>query len=121
MDAKFIEQMEKRLLEMKQEIIRNLIQENSEVLEILETQRNPKDIAELASDDTDIEILDKISANDKKKLQLILSALSRIKNGNYGRCLKTGKLISKERLEALPYALFCIQVQQEIDKRKRRN
>ncbi|MCA9356363.1 TraR/DksA family transcriptional regulator, partial [Candidatus Nomurabacteria bacterium] len=36
-------------------------------------------------------------------------ALSRIKNKTYGICRKTGKLISKERLRAVPHATLCIQ------------
>ena len=121
MDREFKEQMKQKLLEMKNELIQNLIQENEEVKEILESQKNPKDSAELASDDVDIDILDKISTHDQQKLQLISSALTRIQNGNYGKCLKTGKSISKERLIALPYALYCIEVQAEIDRNKRRN
>jgi RNA polymerase-binding protein DksA len=120
MDIIFAMEMKKRLLEMKEAIIKNLIQENEEVMEILNTQKNPKDFAELASDDTDIEILDTLSSHDKKKLQLIDSALSRIENGTYGRCLRSGKQIPKDRLLALPYALFCIEVQREIDKKRRR-
>lgn len=36
-------------------------------------------------------------------------ALSRIKNKTYGICRKTGKLISKERLRAVPHATLCIE------------
>ena len=121
MDNNFIEKMKDKLLERKNELIQNLRQENEEFLEILDSQKNPKDIAELASDDVDITILNTISNHDKLKLQLISSALSRIMNGSYGKCLKSGKLISRERLMALPYALFCIEVQKKIDRQKIRN
>jgi len=120
MDSKFIAEMKAKLLEMKKELIHNIIQENEEVMEIVASQKNPKDIAELASDDTDMDILHIISERDKNKLLLIESALSRIENGNYGKCLKSGKQIDKERLKAIPYVLYCIEVQAELDRQKRR-
>ena len=36
-------------------------------------------------------------------------ALVRVKNKNYGICRQTGKLISKERLRAVPHATLCIE------------
>lgn len=120
MDRQFIEEMRNKLLQMKQELIQNLIQENEEVLEIFASQKNPKDNAELASDDADIDILYRIGIHDKQKLELIESALVRIENGKYGKCLQTGKPISKERLRAIPYALYCIEVQEKMDRKRRK-
>jgi RNA polymerase-binding protein DksA len=117
MDRQFIEEMRNVLLNMKQELIRSLIQESEEVLEIFASQKNPKDIAELASDDIDIDILNRIGSHDKRKLELIESALTRIKNGKYGICLKSGKPITRERLRAIPYALYCIEIQEELDRK----
>lgn len=120
MDRQFIEEMKTKLLQMKEELIRNLIQENEEVLEIFASQKNPKDHAELASDDSDINILNRIGSHDKRKLELIESALVRIQNGKYGICLKSGKPISRERLRAIPYALYCIEVQEGLDRTNRK-
>jgi RNA polymerase-binding transcription factor DksA len=36
-------------------------------------------------------------------------ALDRIENGSYGRCKETGKLISKERLRAVPHTELSIE------------
>lgn len=38
-------------------------------------------------------------------------ALLKIEKGTYGICEKCGKEISKERLEALPQAIYCIKCQ----------
>jgi DnaK suppressor protein len=35
--------------------------------------------------------------------------LVRIENKTYGICRQTGKLISKERLKAVPHATLCIE------------
>lgn len=40
------------------------------------------------------------------------NALLRIENGTYGICRKTGKLIPKERLRAVPHATLCIEAKQ---------
>jgi RNA polymerase-binding transcription factor DksA len=40
------------------------------------------------------------------------AALVRIKNKTYGICRKTGKLISKERLRAVPHATLSIEAKQ---------
>lgn len=39
-------------------------------------------------------------------------ALLRIENKTYGICRKTGKLIPKERLRAVPHATLCIEAKQ---------
>jgi len=45
----------------------------------------------------------------KKQLAEVVSALDRIKNGNYGVCEISGEPIEKERLEANPSAKTCIK------------
>ena len=43
-----------------------------------------------------------------KFIQHLQGALIRIENKTYGLCRETGKLISKERLRAVPHATLCI-------------
>jgi RNA polymerase-binding protein DksA len=42
------------------------------------------------------------ASRDDKYLKQIEAAIERVENGTYGICRVTGKLISKERLEAVP-------------------
>lgn len=44
-----------------------------------------------------------------KFIQGLQAALVRIENGTYGICRKTGKLIPKERLRAVPHATLSIE------------
>jgi RNA polymerase-binding transcription factor DksA len=37
------------------------------------------------------------------------NALIRIKNGTYGICVDTGKLIAKDRLKAVPHTMHSIE------------
>ncbi|MGH2511909.1 MAG: TraR/DksA family transcriptional regulator [Candidatus Limnocylindrales bacterium] len=47
-----------------------------------------------------------------KGLDLVDAALARLAGGTYGACLRCGRAIPDERLEALPWAAFCVACQQ---------
>ena len=48
------------------------------------------------------------ASREGKFLNYLDDALKRIENGNYGFCTDCGKLIDKERLEAVPHAQLCV-------------
>ncbi len=50
----------------------------------------------------------KLAQRQQKFIQHLQSALIRIENKTYGICRETGKLISKERLRAVPHATLSI-------------
>jgi len=50
----------------------------------------------------------KLAQRQLKFIQYLQAALVRIENKTYGICRETGKLISKERLRAVPHATLCI-------------
>jgi RNA polymerase-binding transcription factor DksA len=99
--------MEHSLLDLKREIISNLLADNADFKGIVEGM-NPKDLIDIASDDIDRKMIEAIGSQDLKRLRLIESALTRISQGKYGLCLKCGKRIPQDRLESIPYALMCI-------------
>jgi DnaK suppressor protein len=45
----------------------------------------------------------------------IETALSRLKRGRYGLCLRCDERIEEKRLNALPWALFCVHCQESVD------
>ena len=49
------------------------------------------------------------ASREGKFLNYLEDALGRIEKGDYGRCTICGKLIEKERLEAVPHAQQCLQ------------
>ena len=49
------------------------------------------------------------ASREGKFLNYLEDALKRIEKGDYGRCTDCGKLIEKERLEAVPHAQLCVQ------------
>jgi RNA polymerase-binding protein DksA len=61
------------------------------------------------ADTAEKEHLSQLAARQQKFINNLENALIRIKNGTYGVCVDTGKLISKERLRAVPHTMHCIE------------
>ena len=118
MDKNFIERMKQSLLELKSEIITNLVASNEDFKEIVEGM-DPKDLADIASDDIDRKMIEALGSQELKRLKLIDSALTRIEQGKYGLCMKCSKRIPQDRLEAIPYALMCIACKTAEERRNR--
>jgi DnaK suppressor protein len=55
------------------------------------------------------EEIGQLATRQKKFIQNLEHALLRIKNGTYGICRVTGKLIPKERLRAVPHATLSME------------
>ena len=53
--------------------------------------------------------LNQLASRQMKFIQQLENALVRIKNGTYGVCIGTGKLIPKERLRAVPHTQHSIE------------
>jgi len=117
-DQQFLEKMEAALNVLKAEIVENLISSNEDFKEIMDGTE-PKDLADIASDDIDRKMIEAIGTQELKRLKLIESALTRIKQGKYGHCIKCGKRIPQDRLVAIPYALMCIECKSEEERRNR--
>src|ERR1043166_6202240 len=48
------------------------------------------------------------------QLQEVESALDRLGSGEYGACVNCANLISAQRLQAVPWATYCIDCQDKI-------
>ena len=55
------------------------------------------------------EQLNQLAARQKKFIDSLEAALVRIENKTYGICRETGKLIQKERLQAVPHATLSME------------
>jgi RNA polymerase-binding protein DksA len=118
MDQDFVERMQKNLTDSKAEIVANLITNSQDFKEVMEGL-DPKDLVDSASDDIDRKMFEAIGTQDMKRIKLIDSALTRIQQGKYGLCIQCGKRIPQERLEAIPYALMCIECKSADERRNR--
>ena len=61
------------------------------------------------ADTMEKESLSQLAGRQQKFINNLENALIRIKNGTYGICKDTGKLIDKKRLEAVPHATQSIE------------
>jgi DnaK suppressor protein len=55
------------------------------------------------------EQMNHLAARQQKFINNLANALIRIKNGTYGICIDTGKLIKKERLMSVPHTMHSIE------------
>jgi DnaK suppressor protein len=118
MEATFLKKMKTSLFSLKQEILKNLASESEDFRTIIENM-DPKDLADIAADDIDRKTLEALGSQELRRLQLIESALARIENEKYGLCARCSKKIPRERLEAIPYALLCIECKSSEERRNR--
>jgi DnaK suppressor protein len=113
--------MNKEKLELFKE---NLLRLKVEITRMLESQAEPKELRD-AFDDPDIanEMMEKmmsamVSSNYEKNLERIDAALERIQDGQFGKCQVCSVEIPLPRLEALPFTLYCINCQKEIERKR---
>lgn len=66
-------------------------------------------LLEDGADTLEKESLSQLAARQQKFIGQLENAKARIKNGTYGICIDTGKLISKERLRAVPHTRHSIE------------
>ncbi|HUF03599.1 MAG TPA: TraR/DksA C4-type zinc finger protein [Aridibacter sp.] len=56
-----------------------------------------------------------VSENESKQLALINEALERIEDDEYGLCQNCESEINPKRLNAVPWALYCLDCQQLLE------
>lgn len=61
-----------------------------------------------------------LALRQDKHLLHLNDALMRVKSGTYGLCQESGKLISKERLLAVPHAIMSVQAKKDKKSRRKR-
>ncbi len=61
-------------------------------------------------------ILHKANA-DRQLRKNLTQALARIREGTFGECAKCGGEIEPKRLDALPWARYCIKCQEEMEQK----
>jgi RNA polymerase-binding protein DksA len=54
---------------------------------------------------------------NEQHLAAVDAALARLDDGTYGTCVRCGRPIAPERLDALPWAAYCIDCQRIVAKR----
>lgn len=117
-----IEHFKQILLEKRKEIINSVSEMKDEALNksMLDASGDlssmPIHMADLGSDTYEQEFALGLMDSERKLLQEIDEALQRIQEGTFGICEGTGEPISKARLEAKPWARYCVEYAQMLEK-----
>ena len=75
-----------------------------------------EDIVDRANNAYNRELMFSLSDNERATLLQIENALRRMEEGIYGKCSNCGQNIALPRLEALPWARFCVDCQELAEK-----
>lgn len=116
MNERQLEYFRQKLLNWKEDILR----ESRETLSHLqEDTENHPDIADRASSETDRALELRTRDRQRKLISKIDEALRRIEEGVYGYCEETGEPIGVARLDARPIATLSLEAQERHERRER--
>jgi len=110
-----IEHFKQMLLEKRREILTNVNEMEDEALKKSrldaagDLSSMPIHMADIGTDNYDQEFTLGLMDSERKLLKEIDDALQRIEQSIYGSCEGTGKQIPKARLEAQPWARYCVE------------
>lgn len=121
MNKKKQEKLRKQLVARKSDIESNVAFMAKEIRSIGVDQDDENGslgnhMADDGSNVSEAERLVTISEDFQNLIGQIDSALERMEEGSYGTCLRCGKPIGEERLEAFPYVAYCIECQSIIER-----
>src|SRR5436309_6258381 len=76
----------------------------------------PIHMADLGTDNFEQEFTLSLLQNEEQLLDEIAAALERIKHGTFGQCEECKGAIPKARLQAVPYARYCVDCARKLEK-----
>ena len=78
-----------------------------------------KDLGDQANTAYTREFFFELGNGDRRMLRDVVSALQKIDEGSFGSCERCGESITEKRLEALPFARYCIDCQRVVEQEER--
>ena len=75
-----------------------------------------KDLGDQANTAYTREFQFELGNGDRRLLREVLTALRKLDEGGFGECERCGEPIGEKRLEALPFARFCIECQRRLER-----
>jgi len=106
---------EKKLLQLREEYS----QRRTAIHKDTHHQEQPveKDFAEQVSQRETEDVLEALDVEARQIVIQIDNALRRIREGEFGVCSNCGETIPEARLDAVPYAEYCIQCAEDLARR----
>ncbi|MCH5294341.1 MAG: TraR/DksA family transcriptional regulator [Treponema sp.] len=118
MRKEFQDKLKKKLIAQRNEILDTLAGKNEQLSRLVAGSETGDDV-DIASDTIDRQLLNSLGMADQNRLTAINNALDRIERGTFGVCPSCGKNIPEARLEAIPYAVMCIDCQEKAERSAR--
>jgi len=78
-----------------------------------------KDLGDQANTAYNREFFFELGNGDRRLLRDVVSALQKLDDGAFGSCERCGEAILDKRLEALPFARYCITCQRAVEEEER--
>jgi RNA polymerase-binding protein DksA len=75
----------------------------------------PIHMADLGTDNFEQEFTLNLLQNEEQLLEEIAAALDRMKQGKFGLCEECQTAIPKARLQAVPYARYCVECARKLE------
>ncbi len=114
MDEKQLQDARKRLLKMREEVIKEV--QNAEAASLELGQDGVPDIGDMSSNTYSRDVLLNLSENQRQKIRDIDAALDRLAQGEYAVCVRCGDDISPRRMEVRPFSRYCIECKTDVEK-----
>lgn len=113
-----IEKLRELLVEKRNEILGNVTTMEDETFkkERSELSSMPFHMADMGSDNFEQEFALGLMDSERKILAEIDAALGRIEEGTFGICEGNGEPIPKPRLNAIPWARYCVKCAELVEK-----
>jgi RNA polymerase-binding protein DksA len=121
LNASTIEYFKQTLLQKRREIVGNVNEMEDEALKQSRLDASgdlssmPIHMADIGTDNYEQEFALGLMDSERKLLIEIDNALQRIEEKTYGICEGTGKQIRKARLEAQPWARYCVDYARRLE------
>ena len=78
-----------------------------------------KDLGDQANTAYTREFFFELGNGDRRLLRDVVAALQKLDDGSFGNCERCGEAISEKRLDALPFARYCIDCQRLVEEEER--
>ena len=117
LDAAFVERQRQQLLRLRENLLAAARAAESDEADV--RAKSAREAAEFEDDAQRLDALERdgnLVVRDVERLERVARALEKIDEGTYGFSDRSGQLIPRERLEAIPEALYTLSEEERREK-----
>ncbi len=114
MDKRSLEKYRNLLEEKRGNLLEAYTKKKSQGSEVGSKER-AADMVDMATDASIQEFLYSLSNSDREMLKAVEDALTLMDDNDFGECVECEEKISKKRLNAVPWARYCVSCQELVE------